>query len=344
MAIWDGSSINTNELNQLINQYWGMKSIPMVRRKNGFLYAILGKGEKGGNEPSGLKFSRFNKTSGANIQLNLLGSLKTIATVADGTAETTTWAGTVIPSNAFGGITLPLVHYADAEYFPDSEMDRYVGDENRTRGWIAERIDRLILSWENTLGNALNTTTAGNPGRTTICPWRHQISDGTSSGESGFATYGLNRSDAGNADFRGNVTVSVGDLTLPKIRTMINTTKTRGGQPSVGLAGTTVYGKVEQLVEAYTHVNYDESMSKFGGAYVRYAGMTYILEQRMGAALLGGIDPDSWALWLRDKPFSGSGIVQDPSRVATQVLNWGAWVGIYCNDPGRNFLMTGITS
>lgn len=343
MAIWAGSNINSNETAMLINQLWNAKAIPMVRKKNGLLYAVLGKGEAG-STPMSMRFNRTSKTSGDEVQFNLLGALKTIATVADGAGETASWSGTVIPTNVFGGVTLPLQHYADAEYFPGSELDRYQGDELRTRDWIADKMNYLMLSFENTYGTALNTSTALVASRTEVCPWRHQISDGVSSGETGYTNYGVDRSDSGNADFRGNNTVGIGDLTLAKIRTGQNTCITNGGNPTVGLAATALYGKVQQLVEAYTVVNYDEEWSKFGGAYVQFNNIKFILEQRMSTTEIGLLDPESWVFWQKNKNFTRAGIVPDPTKKDTSVLVWGAWQAMYCNKPNSNWLGTGVTS
>lgn len=343
MAIWAGSSINSNETANLINQFWNAKAIPMIRRKNGLLYAVLGKGETG-SEPMSMRFQRESKVSGLAVQFNLMGRLKAINMVADGSGETATWGGTVIPTNVFGGVTLPLQHYADAEYFPDSELDRFQGDELRTRDWIQQKMEYLILSFEDSYGTALNTGTAALPGRTSVCPWRHQIAAPTLAGETTYTTYGMDRTDSANYDFAGNVQIATGDLTLAKIRTTLNTIKTKGGNATVGLAETTLYGKIQALVEAYTVVNYDETWSKFGGDYVQFAGTKYILEQRMPTQLVGLIDPTSWVFWKRDKNFTRGGIQVDPSRVATHVLVWGAWQSLYCNKPNSNGLLTGCTS
>ena len=347
MGIWNGSSINSNETANLINQLWQTKAIAMVRRKNGLLYEVLGKAEQGAT-PMDVKWSRTEKTSGKDIQFNMLGSLKTINTVPDGYAagsgETSAWGGTVIPADTFGGVTLPLVHYADAEYFPDSELDRYEGDELRTRDWIAQKMDYLMLSFENTFGNAINTSTATVPTRTQVCPWRHQISDGVSSGETGYQTYGLDRNDSGNSDFRGLVDVTGGDLTLAKLKARKNLLITRGGNGKVGLAETTLYGKIQTLVENYTHVNYDETWSSFGGEYVRYSGTRYILEQRMATQTVGLLTPETWRLWWNTKNFTRSGIVPDPSKKATHVLVYGYWNAFYTNQPNQNALLTGLTS
>ena len=346
-GIWTGSGINSNESANLINQLHNTKAIAMVRRKNGFLYEMLGKPEVG-KTPGEVNWERTEKTSGRDVQFNLLGSLKTIATVADGYAagagETSAWGGTVIPADTFGGVTLPLVHYADAEYFPSSELDRYEGDELRTRDWIAQKIDYLMLSFENTFGNAINTTTAAVPTRTQICPWRHQISDGVSTGETGYVTYGLDRNDSGNADFRGLNSVTGGDLTLQKIRTGKNTAATRGGNVRVGLAETTLYGKIQTLVDSYSHQTFDETWSNFGGEWVKYAGIRFILESRMGTGLVGLLDPDAWKLWWRQKNFTRAGIVLDPSRKATHVLNWEVWCALFCFKPNSNYLLTQLTS
>lgn len=347
MAIWAGSTINSNETANLINQFWNAKAITMIRRKNGLLYAALGKAEPG-SEPLSVKFAREQKVSGINVQFNLLGALKSIATVADGYAagagETSQWTGTVIPANTFGGATLPLVHYADAEYFPSSEIDRYQGNELRTRDWIQQKMEYLILSFEDTFGTALSTSTAAVPARTQVCPWRHQISDGVSSGETSYQTYGLDRNDSGNADFRGLVTVSVGDLTLSKIQERINTALTRGGQIDIGLANTTLYGKIQSLVRSYVHTNYSADWDKFAGQYVQFGAVKFILESRMAATDVGLLDSSTWVFWNRTKNLTRSGIVLDPSRKASMVLNWEYWGALYCNKPNSNAVLAGVTS
>ena len=346
-GIWTGSTINSNESANLINQLWNTKAIAMVRRKNGLLYEVLGKPEKGAT-PMDVKWNRVNKVSGRDVQFNMLGSLKTISTVADGYAagagETSAWGGTVIPADTFGGVTLPLVHYADAEYFPSSELDRYQGDELRTREWIAQKMDYLMLSFENTFGNAINTSTAAVPARTQVCPVRHQISDGVSSGETTYQTYGLDRNDSGNADFRGLVDVTGGDLTLAKIKARQNLIVTRGGDGSVGLAETTLYGKIQTLVENYTHTTWQEDWANFGGSWVRYGNTRFILEQRMATQTVNLLTPSSWVLWWNMNNFTRNGIVEDPSRKATHVLVWGCWNAFYCNQPNQNSVMTGLTS
>ncbi len=348
MAIWAGSTINSNETANLINQLWNTKAIAMVRRKNGLLYELLGKAEPGAT-PLDVNWQRTRKVSGINVQFNLMGGLKTIETVGDGEGagnETSTWGGTVIPSTIFGGVTLPLVHYADAEYFPSSELDRYQGDELRTRDWIAQKMEYLMLSWENTFGNSLATNTQQVPTRTQVCPWRHQISSGntTHGGETVYRTYGLDRFDNGNADFRGNVATQVGDLTLKKIRDQKLECIERGGMATLGLCENAVYSKVLQEIEAYTTVNYDEMWSKFGGEYANFAGTRFVLETRMASGELGLLDPNSFVFWHNMKNFTRNGIVQDVNRRSTHVLVYEYWVALFCNKPNSNAVLTGINT
>jgi len=343
MAIWAGAYASRYAEAKLINQLWQSKSVAIIRRKNGLLYAVLDKAEPGA-EPLSVNWNRESKVSGLNIQLNLMGQLKTIATVADGTAETTTWTGTIIPTTVFAAVTLPLVHFADAEYFPSSERMRFTGPEVRGTSWIEEKMNYLMLSFENTFGTAINTSTANEPGRTSVCPWRHQLSTGTAADSANYRTYGLDRNTDDNADFRGMVTTSVGDLTLAKIQERINAIRVNGGNPTVGSAALALYGKIQALVGAYTHTTYDEKWSKFGSEYVKFGNTTFILENRQETTTVGLFDPSSWQLWRNTEPFSASGIVQDPSRVATHVLPWEAWMGFYCKQPNINGMLLGCTS
>lgn len=347
MGIWAGSTLNSNETSHLINQWDDSKSLAICRRKNGFLYEILGKAEPGAT-PMSVEWKNSTKVSGKDIQFNFLGSLKTISTVADGYAagagETGTWGGTVIPADTFGAVTLPIVHFADAEYFPSSELDRFTGQEQPMRDWIEEKLEYLMLSWENSFGNAFNTGTAAVPTRTQVCPWRHQISDGVSTGETTYVTYGLDRNDSGNVDFRGNVTVSVGDLTLEKIRLRELEVIERGGMVRLGLVENALYNKIHKLLEGYSVVTYDDQWTKFGGSFVKFGNIRWIMETRMPTELVGLIDPTTWKIWQKKGQFTRQGIVPDPSKKATHVLNWEKWIAIYCKAPNRNALMTNVTS
>jgi hypothetical protein len=346
MAIFAGAAAGTNESAMLINQFVNTVAVPMIKRKNFFLFCVLGKSEPG-QTPMQTKFERETRYSGDNLRFVLQGRLKTIATVADGYAagagETGTWVGTVIPSDTFGAVTFPMVHFADAEYFPKSEVDRFQGKEMQARAWVETKLRYLMDSFEDTVGTMLMTSTAAIQTRTQICPIRHQLSDGVSTGETSYVTYGLDRADSGNIDFRGLMTVAAGDVSLNKLRLGLNTALTRGGRPSLGLTETTLYTKIQRLAEQYVHTGFNAKWADFGADFVRHAGVEYGLEQRMATGVIHLVEPETFHVWNNFKNFTAAGIVPSPDRKASFVLNWDVWFSVLCKKPNSNYSFAGAT-
>lgn len=347
-GLWTGTSINSTETAMVFNQLWNLTAVEMVRKKNGFLYAILGKMENGATPLDGVSFQRMQKVTGKNIEVKLLGKLKSIPTVADGSAEFTA----ATPTNTqdyWGAAEFSLAHFKDVHALPESEIDRFAGDELKTSNYLDQVFRMLVLSLEDTWGSSsssyggIHDTKA--PSRTVLGGWQYAVSDGTTSGESSYATYGtIDRSDSGNADFRSTVTGSVGDLTLAKVQTLQNTIIGKGGMPNIGIAHTTPYTKIQQLVQGYTHVTYEEDWARFGGTWCEFSGIKFILDQRAPSSVLGLIDPETWVWYQRDIDFTKAGVVHVPTYVGSYVLNWGAWVQDICVRPASNGKLTGITS
>lgn len=348
-GLWTGSAINSTETATVFNQLWNLTAVEQVRKKNGFLYAILGKQETGATPDAGVSFQRMEKITGKNIEVKLLGKLKSIAAVADGYA-TESVAGTATnTADYWGAAEFALTHYKDIHALPESEVDRYAGDELKTANHLDQVFRMLVLSMENQWASSSSTYgglwDTKNAARTTLGGVQWAVSDGVSSGETAYASYGtIDRSDAGNADFRAYVGTGTGDLTLNKIQTAQNTAIGQGGMPRVAMAHTTPYTKVQSLVQSYTHTVFEEDWSRFGGTWCEFSGMKFILDQRMPATILVGIDPESWVWYQRDIDFTKQGVVHVPTYVGSYVLNYGAWVQDVCVRPSSNFKLSGITS
>lgn len=346
-GLWTGSAINSTETAMVFNQLWNRgKIMEIVRKKNGALYAIWGKPEMG-STPAGPNqtFERIEKVTGHNIEVTDLGKLKTISTVADGSAEMAT-ATLTNSQDYWGGQEFALAHFADAHGLPRSEIDRYAGDELKTSKYIDKVMRMLALSLENTWGTAIHATGASKqPSRTVLGSLQGAVSDGTTATEtqSDYSTYGtIDRTDSGNADFRSTVTVC-GNLDLNKIQTMQNTLIAAGGDPSLGVAPVTPYTKIQQLVQGYTEVTYDETWAKFGQKFVMFSGIRFVLDQRCLSTDMFLLSPDDFTWYQKDINFTESGIVVDISRVASYVLNWGAWCQLICRAPSHQGKFVAIT-
>ena len=320
----------------VFNQVFNKSALSMVRKKNGLLYAILGKSEPGSTPMSGTTFKGEKKITGNKIEVKLHGKLYAIPTVADGSAE----IASVTPqydSATWGGAEFDLCHYASTYAIPHSELYRFAGDEAKTMSYLDEVFRHIMLSYEDTLGTGIHGTNA--PARTTLGSWVYAVDDGST-----YDVYGgISRADSANADFRGGyVNTAVGGLTLAKIRTGQNSCVVNGGSPSVGVCGTAVYGKIQSLIEGMTQADNDPEWNQFGGQYVNYGGIKFVLDQRAPSATLGLLDPSSFVLYRKDINFTQSGIVVDPSKVATSVLPWESFVQLICIKPNSNAKMSGI--
>lgn len=340
-GLWTGTSLNNNVLAQVFNQLFNTKAIEMVRHENGLLYAILGKSWRDANPKFPVSFERLERITGNQIEVKLLGALDTLSYVADGSAEVAT-STPQYTSNMFGAATFDLSHIAQTKAIPSSEYNRIAGKEAKTLKYVDDVFNQLMLSLENRIGNDINGTSA--PTRTAIGGWPFAVSDGVSSGETSYNVYGLDRADSGNIDYRAYVNANTGDLTLGKIRTVKNQNRIHGGKNQLGVAETSVYTKLQTLVEAYTTIETDESWAQFGGEYTQYGKTRFVLDQRAPTQTLGILDPESFVFYQNVINFTDQGFIRAPHLVSSYVLPWECWVQLICLQPSRNGKLTGINT
>lgn len=329
----------------MTNQLWGAKAIDMVRDQNALWYALTGKRWLETNGVGGVqvKHERLNKISGYQVKLRLLGVLNSVATVADGSAELAA-ASRVWANNYFGAAVFDLTHYAQTDAIPSSEFNRIKGKEAETSGFVAERFNQIVLSLENTLGTAIHATTASGFARGTLGNFRHACSDGVSSGETSYATYGtLDRSDSANADIRGVVTPSTGILSMEKIQLHQNQIADNYRHPDIGVGDVTTITEIQGLLNGYTFIESDEDWKKFAGRYVQIGATRYLMDGKCQANLLYHINSDTWGLWENEMGLSTDGFFKDPNAVAGYIMPWEYWCAVICNRPKANGILTGIT-
>ena len=346
MALWNGTDLNKTALASMFNQMWTKDgAISIVRKANGLLYAIMDKSWEPAPPRDGYSFKRMTKVSGNQIEVRLRGKNEALSTVADGAAELAA-APALYSDNTFGGAKFDLSHYANRYGVPDSEYDRIVGDEAKTKSFAKDKMQAVTEDHENEWGNQINGAQVGFT-RTQMGSWIHAVSDGVTAGEAAYKTYGLiDRSDPANADFRGVVNYKNGVLTLADIALTRNLTRKNGGTTNLLLAETIVYSALEsKLMNTQAYVTYDEKWSQFGGEYWRFAGIVGVMEHRMPTGVLGGLDTSTWAFWMDDKkPFDGDRtMIVDPTMAAGRVILPRFWTQLLCNKPNSNFKITGIT-
>ena len=355
MAIWASSAYATNVAALAFNHVIpGVTSI--VRKKNGFLYHILGKKEKGSLPFGGPKFERLSVISGVKHEITLRGVIPTISTVDDGASGETSLATFNYAANTYGAAEFALSHYADNQLIPESEWDRIKkGDAKQMDNFVKLKSEALMEGWEQTIGVAINSKDA--QARTTLGGWCTAISDGQNASSydesaTAYKVYGtIDRSDSGNANFRAYVNRGTGTLTFKKIADVRNQLIIAGGMPSLGLANATEYGLVEQLVQGQAIITNSADMQEFGGAWFSYNGIKFVLDKHVlpdvGATngQIALITPESWYFVMSDDGFNVEVNAPKDARFiqASGFIHLKAWCGLICRAPSHQGKLVGIT-
>jgi hypothetical protein len=331
MALWAGSAFNTNESAKIVNQLADKKSIPMVVKTNALLYAITGKDDKSNDAKFGAR--KLKKISGKNYEVGLMGKIAAPAGIADGSAEVATATVTHV-ADIFGAAEFAISHYGMTHPIPHSEWDRIRGDEAKTLSFIDDVMDYLVYGYENVLGNAIHANVA--PSRTAMGGWEYAVAEDN--------TYGtIDRTDSTNADFRGNVEAAFGDTTLAKLNAQINSVRGNMGKIDLGVTGETLFGKIQQLVQAYSQVTYSSDTARFGSPHVNYAGVDFLLDQRASSGTIGMFDTRWWDLIRKDVPFSSTGFVHDFTKVASHICQTELWIQLVCRKPNAQIKLQSAT-
>lgn len=341
-GLWTGTSLNTNRLSTLIDNFVNLKAIPAVARDVGLLYAFLGKPTQEHDTPiGGLNFERLEKNSGDNVRVRLLGKVKAIQTVANYTDELNTRSVTssADASTRIGAVAFPLTHYSDGEDVVMSEVDQFTGNEAKTESWMEEIAMQVIESYADTWATGLANSTPATPSATALGTLSAAIDDGVTT-----ATYGIDRSDSAHTWFRSYVDSTPGPATLDRIRTCKAKIKEARGKADLIAAPTALWVKLASAVEGYTQVNYDKAWSEFGGDHVRYAGMTLIQEHRMSSTSVYVMTSAAWLVVQKTvKTFNVGQLMVNPGLKGAYYLPHSAYLGIFCRHCGQQAKLTGVT-
>ncbi len=338
MALWAGTSLNTNALAKLFNHVHTSRSVAMVAKATPLLNSFMGRGEKDGNSAYNKQVGGWMKTksiTGDKHEISLLGALDTPASIADGTAELTA-ASIAYNAAAHGAAEFILAHYGLVKGMPSSEYMRIRGSDAKTTSWAAEFYETLSLSYDDILSAELHeNSTSAPPARSQFGSWVTAVDDGN--------TYGtIDRSDAANIDFRSYVT-SAGALTVPKVQASINKVRTNRGKTKVGVMGLTIFNGWQQLIQPYSQATYSASTAQWGSDHVMFAGVDWVLDPDCPDGLVGGFDPSEWLVINNDYPFTDGGLVKEPTLNAGYIMNTEIWIQNICKKPNSQWKMEDVT-
>lgn len=330
--------------------------VDQVARKNAFLHSILGMADPNASaEERNQPWKKVKKCTGDRIEVRIHGAYNTpviVARTAQADARTaalnTSWAYTA-------KFDLPLI--TNHHDLGVTEIDHYAGKEEKGDDFLQEVFDHLSGSMNNFLGTKMglapDNASAGKPSSSVIGSWAYAIAgdDPTGDAWTGGGDYGdLDRSDSGNADYRGYVygptagtPGAVGDLTIPVLYDMTDEIATKQGKPRFGVSAKAVHGKIRELAQQYGHVERDPLWDAFGGSYVKIGGTVYALDHYAASGVLGIMDPETWEVWNKQIPMvNGRDVQLNPVTKASYLIPMRAYWQLICKQPNRNAYAFGI--
>lgn len=335
MALWSGSAdLDTNELAAVFNQLANKKAFSTTRKKNGLLFGMLGKEEALATPGAGASFKRLKKITGGKIEVRLRGAVADPTYISD--ANQTAARTLTQVTNLFGNATFDLAHLFHVHPIPYSEMDRFAGDEAKTLSYVDEVYDAISEAFEKIMGTGLWTNTV--PSRSMFGGLRYALNQTANSGYGG-----IDRTDADNANYLAPGNSATGTMTVAKLHTGVDTAGLNGGQIDIAATGITVYGKLRELLEAYTLVTYDEDWTKFGGKWLGFAGVKFILDYYAATGVMPMFDSSSWGVWTKDHNLSKKAFSDDITVQGSYVIPCHLWCQAICLEPRKNYMFEAIT-
>lgn len=334
MAIWAGLTLNTNVLSTVFNKIADQAAIPMIVKQNALLYHLVGKANPFASA-EGNGVSRMESVTGNDHEWTLLGKVAAPDYITSASDELST-VTVGYDSAIVGNPTIILAHLGYTHGVPESEYLRFRGKELKTQEWMKTVMQYISFGYENVLGNALHSSTTTNvPALNKFGAWQAAVDDAN--------TYAaVDRSDSGNADFRSIVNSSFGEVTLPKLQEQINTARGNMGRVSLGVAGTTLYTKIQSLVQPYSQVTYSSDRAEFGSEFVTFAGVKWIQDQRTTSGTIGIFDPQWWYLLKKDgQEMNTGGLIYDFTKKSGYVLPTTLWTQNACKKPNTQIKLSG---
>lgn len=340
MAIWDGTSLNTDALSSNVNKWMELNFTPIVVKRNALLYAMLGL-----NGPIGLNaevpnwnkvFQKDYQVQGNNLVVRLLGELETINTLADANQlDAVSWNNN---PNAVGGAVFAWTHYSHNEAIQDSDYDLIQGNEARTANYMEDVMTRLKFSWQKAIGDAINST--NNQARTTLGGWEYAV-DAT-------GTYGTMTRAGDNPDWSGNETDVGGSGDLDDLDAMKADIQADGGNATVGVAAKIPFNKIKQEQRGYAAAIPNSWNLYNGGGLVHYDGTTYALETRCTSSVVGMFTPEVLRLYMKNEQMQISTIGKEIMEALLKGAKVGfairAWMAFVVKHPGACGKLTNWTS
>lgn len=292
MAIWDGSTFNTDALASATNRWMELNFTPIVVKRNALLYSMLGLDGASGNKevPNWNNVLKKDyEVRGNNLVVRLLGELETINVLAAANqTDAATWNNN---PNALGAAEFAWTSFWHNEAVTDRDFKLIRGNEAKTASYMEDVMQRLRLSWQDTIGTAINSTNAQSA--SALGGWEYAV-DAT-------GTYGTLTRAGDNPNWSGNETDVGGAGDLDDLDAMKADILQDGGNPSVGVAAKVPFNKIKQEMRGYACAPPESWKFYEGGGLVHYDGTTFAFEHRCTATVVGMFTPDALRFYMDDQ-------------------------------------------
>lgn len=338
MALWAGTSINTNlsasVFNNLLNP---SKVVNFAKKRYATISKLMGEPIANVGDISGnMGFERVKSVNGLKHEIRLIGALPTISFTANGSAELGAVTGNY-DADLAGGFDFDLANMPFTQDVPQSEIDKIAGKEAKTVSWIDDLVNQYVLPgyWKK-INASINSSDVA-PADNAITSFNYIIETDN--------TYGLDRTDSANADYKGIVNLSTGTLTIDHINSDKNSAAANGGFVTLVVAGTSVYGYAEALIQPFAHVTYSQDTAQFGARNIEFAGMQFLMDSDHPSGEMCYLDPTTWGFVLQGGGIKSSGLFSTAGNrtVNGHAIHFTTRAQLYCNKPNSNVRRTGVT-
>lgn len=342
MPIWTGATYNNTLIASTTSKLHKSGAIQeQVANRNSYLRVLLELKKNAVNTPpKSFAFGHIKDAKGKEIKIRLLGKDNRGAILARGSAELAASTPTVF--DGIGAVTVRTAPYFKKQYIPGSEMEEIQGKESETASLVEDYLKALVEGEVNYL--AAEVLSANLPSATAIGGLRSMISDGLTTAERGgsgpnesaFNSYLLTRNDADNAFWRAGVEPIGATLTLPLLAAAMTKTEGRGGQLDLGVCTEAHFGTIKQLVEAFTQVNQNDSITKLGARHVWYSGVCFIPDALPVSSELFLLDSRTIHMYQDKVRNVTNGIERDTSKENAYFMDMRTYYQHVCDRPRSN--------
>jgi hypothetical protein len=354
MAYGAGVDKATNALALAINLFVDSGTlIQQTRLSYPVLTALMGEAIEPETDRFGgkrLAWKRYNRDSGAKIQLNVNGVEIGLTPLTSGTAAFT-------PSAYSGplGLEFDWAEYIQNATLLGSDLRRIASGEKISTSMVEAAAKSIIagkLSGANTLiwNVASGATTVAKGGNMGSIP--NIVSDGlAASGEGNVDNYGLTRSDPAHTFFRSVMRTSAGAISLEKLRGWQQAVRDNGGRGDLVALHSDVHVKVAStMVENLTQVQYDENLTKLGAPGILYNNSLVVADPGVRKTL-GPPDTydafvlttDDWRLYDREYKAGDTELMDLPQVQDAKRMKRVTAMQLLCVAPKNQLKAKGVT-